>query len=108
MAINKTSLAQGGVQPTNERVERVRHLLRRYPELSEEESMEIWQFLRKGALLDQHALSLDEELAPQVQRFRKDHSDLDKIGTAQIATLAIVLLVFVLLVALLWDAGAGR
>lgn len=91
-----------------ERMDRITALLRRYPGLTDDETSELLQFVRKGPALELGLLSGNEELKPQLDRFRADHARALSIGMREIAVIAVLVIVVVGLVILLWDAGGGR
>ena len=104
--VNQTSRH---VSPVNEaRMARMEVLLRRYPGLTDDEMHELLHFVRKGPALELGLLTGNEELKPQLDRFRADHQGSFAIGRKEIAVIAALVAVIVLAIVLLWDAGGGR
>lgn len=104
--VNQTSRH---ISPVNEaRMARIEALLRRYPELTDDEIQELLLFVRKGPALELGLLSGNDELKPRLDRVRADHHGAFAIGMKEIAVIAALVAVIVLAIVLLWDAGGGR
>ena len=86
--INQTSRH---TSPVNEaRMARMEGLLRRYPGLTDDEMEELLHFIRKGPALELGLISGNDELKPQLDRFRADHQGAFAIGGKEIAVIAAV------------------
>lgn len=92
----------------DQRMGRIEALLRRYPGLTDDEMGEVLLFLRKGPALEVGLLTGNEELRPQLDRFRAENAKALSIGGKELAIIAILIVVVIALIALLWDAGGGR
>ena len=90
------------------RMERVAALIARYPALTDDEIHEALLFLRKGPALDVGLLTGNDEIRPQLDRFRADHHRALSIGVREIAVIAVIVALFLAAVLLLWDWGAGK
>jgi hypothetical protein len=83
--------------------ERISGLLSRYPELSEQETREILDFLRTGRHLDVGLLTSDEALRPKLDAFMEEHKSHFRLGFGEgtLVTGAIVALIVLLWIA--WE-----
>lgn len=89
-----------------ERLRRIEISLRHYPDVSPDENREILQFLKSAPVLDAGLLTGNEEIRPQLQRFRHDHRRELGMGAKDYLVAAVILLVVIALGFLLWDAGS--
>ena len=83
-------------------------LLRRYPGISAGEAAEIIRFIKKGPVMEVGLLTADEELRPQLQRFRSDHASEFSLGIKEYAIILLIVAGAIGLCFFLWDIGAGR
>lgn len=79
---------------------RAEKLLRLYPETTEEETVEIRQFLTKGRILEVGLISGSDEFREKVAAFRKEHERHFRLKLHEIV--AAFLIVTALVGALLW------
>jgi hypothetical protein len=86
--------------------ERVADLVRRYPQITKEEAIEIIAFMRTGRHLDIGLLTSDEEIRPKLDAFMDDHKADFRVrwweSAAVIGTIAVFLMTFWLV----WEALA--
>lgn len=92
----------------DQRMGRIEALLRRYPGLTDDEMGELLLFFRKGPALEVGLLTGNEELRPQLDRFRAENARALSIGARELAIIAVLIVIVLAVVALLWDAGGGR
>jgi hypothetical protein len=67
--------------------ERISELVRRYPQVTEEETAEILRFMRKGRHLDVGILTADQSLQPQIDAFMRDNKGHLGVKWSEIAVL---------------------
>ncbi|MDT9601055.1 hypothetical protein [Sphingosinicella rhizophila] len=87
------------------RLEQMKELLSRYPDIDDSEKDEIVHYLKKGPPLDAALLSTLERIKPQLARFREEHRRHFALGAKEYALVAVFVVALVALLALLWDAG---
>lgn len=87
------------------RLEHMREILSRYPQVSDAEKEEILRYLKKGPALDTALLTTVEDIRPQLARFREDHRRHFDIGLKEYALVALLVVALVAVLALLWDSG---
>lgn len=86
---------------------RAERLLQRYPDISLEDRAYILRFLKKAPPLEVAHLDLNDELKDSLRQFRADHARQFSTGPRDMAILGGIILLIVLAVVLLWDAGAA-
>ena len=88
-----------------DRRKQINELLQAYPAISEAERRSIVTFLREGPILEVGLLSAIDGAGPRLAAFRRDHAR--ELGLRPIDWLRLALLVvaFLALCALLWDSG---
>jgi len=87
------------------RLEQMKDILLRYPDIAEAERQELLAYLKKGPPLDTALLSTVDELRPKLAWFRADHRRHFELGARQYAIVAIILAGLVALFVWLWDSG---
>ncbi|HVU30794.1 MAG TPA: hypothetical protein VHE36_10375 [Sphingomicrobium sp.] len=79
-------------------------LLRRYPDVSQDETKLIITFLRKGRHLDVGMLTADEDLKPYVEAFMADHKKELRVGFVEGTAVVAAIAAFFAMCWLLWEA----
>ena len=87
------------------RLEHMKDLLFRYPDIAESERREILEFLKKGPPLDTALLSTVDHLRPKLAQFREDNRRHFALGVREYAFVALILAGLTLLFGWLWDAA---
>ena len=87
------------------RLEQMKDILFRYPDISVSERQDLLAYLKKGPPLDTALLSTVDGLRPKLARFRADHRRHFELGIREYAIVAIILAGLVALFIWLWDSG---
>lgn len=87
------------------RLEQMKDLLFRYPDITDSERQELLTFLKKGPPLDAALLTTVDHLRPKLGRFRDDHRRHFDLGLREYVLVAAILAGLILMFALLWDSG---
>ena len=87
------------------RLEHIRDLLSRYPDIGDSEKEAILHYLKKGPPLDTALLSTFEQIRPKLERFREDHRRHFELGAREYIFVAVLVAALLALCAFLWDSG---
>ena len=79
-------------------------LVRRYPEVTDEEARQILRFIRTGRHLEVGMLTADESLKPQLDRFMADYSKDLRVGFFEGSAVIAAIAGFLALCWLVWEA----
>lgn len=104
-ALNQTSTHTRPVDDV--RMDRMEVLLRRYPDLSDDELAELLRFVRKGPALEIGLLGSREELKPVLARLDEEHGRTPSTSLPELTIIALMVIAAVAAVILLWDSGTG-
>lgn len=73
------------------RLAQVETLLKRYPDLVQNERQEIIQFLRKGRLRDRGLLTSNQSISGELEAFRNDHDKELSLGFGEFVAIALII-----------------
>lgn len=88
-----------------DRYERIKSILKQYPNIAPEEDAEVLNYLRNGPMLDTALLSGAHEVQEQLVRFRAYHERDFAIGFVQWVVAAVMLISIAAAAYFLWDIG---
>ena len=83
--------------------DRVAQLLSRYPEVTDDDVVEIVEFLRTGRHLDIGLLTADDELRPKLDAFIEEHKGQLRVRLEELAAVIALLAAFLFTCWLLWS-----
>lgn len=86
---------------------RAEELLLRYPAIDASDRDQIGLFLRRGAPMDLGILSTNEVAWRNSEIFRANHPAYFRISKKELAVIAVMAAVVILILYSLWDAGIG-
>lgn len=88
-----------------DRLAQIESLLSQYPNLNQDERQQILQFLRKAPILDRGLLTGNQSVAWALEAFRHDHDKELSLGWREFLMVAAVAVLFLIVVAFLWNSG---
>jgi hypothetical protein len=90
------------------RYENIKSILKEYPNISPAENAEVLHFFRRGPMLDRALLSGVPEVQQALAQFETDHkADLSLGVMKQLLVTATGIMVFIVALYFMWDAGLG-
>ena len=84
------------------RLAQVESLLKRYPDLVQNERQEIIQFLQKGRLRDRSLLTTNQSISDELEAFRNDHDKELSLSGGEFFMIASIIMLTVAAAASLW------
>lgn len=84
------------------RLAQVESLLKRYPDLVQNERQEILLFLRKGRLRDRGLLTANQSISDELEAFRNDHDRELSLSWGEFFVIALIIMLAVVAAASLW------
>ena len=84
---------------------RVEELLKKYPDLSTDETAEILHFLKHASALEAALITTDEDLQRRLTMFRADHAPAFSLGLKHYLAVAALVAILIIGGLFLWDAG---
>lgn len=87
------------------RVDRVKWLLGRYPDITPEEAREITVFVKHSPALDIALFEMDGEVKPVLGRFKQDHQRDFGISAPHWVAIGAAMLSLLFICYLLWDSA---
>jgi len=100
MKMSESSKRSVAVDP--KRLAHMESLLKRYPDLVQNERQEIIQFLRTGRLRDRGLLTSNQSISDELEAFRNDHERELSLSWGEFFVIALIIMLAVAAAASIW------